>query len=101
MPVDTNSTYIYVDEFGVKNIYDNLLLHYMMVVEIKGDVVTLSNAINSISIKWVGELPKIQDMFYIISSEKVLEETTLITYPEYMIPQGEAVEGDDVDIIEP
>lgn len=101
MPLDTNGTYIYINEFGVKNIYSNLKLHYMMVVEKKNNIITLSNMLHSVNIEWKGELPNIQDMFYIISTEKALKESVLVKYPEYMIPQDEAIEGEDVEIVEP
>lgn len=82
-PSDTLYNFLFVD----KNRYEieddkfkGLSTYIMMVVNIDDDIVTFSNVSNSIKIKFKKDIPKIQDMYYIICKESQLSESVLVNF---------------------
>ena len=82
-PSDTLYNFIFVD----KNRYEieddkfkGLSTYIMMVVNIDDDIVTFSNISNSIEVKFKSDIPKIQDMYYVICKENQLSESVLVNF---------------------
>ena len=80
-PSDTLYDFIFIDknilESGDK--FNGLSVYIMMVVNVDGDIITLSNVDHSIKVKF-DKIPKIQDMYYVICKEVQLSESVLVNF---------------------
>ena len=82
-PIDTTSQYLFIQDNLINQKYKNLVVNYMMVVDIKvtsfSTIVILSNPEFSLKVNWYhSDLPKLEEMYYIISNKEYLNGSVLL-----------------------
>ena len=97
-PYDSVYSVLYIDKPGFQKKsekFKDLKMYVMMVVEVEGDIVTLSDLSYSIKVEFKKNVPQLQEMFYIIVKEEYLSESVIIEAP-FMIQQ----EGSDTSYVD-
>ena len=80
-PYDSTYSVLYIDKPGLQKKserFSNLNMYVMMVVEVNGSIITLSDLSYSIKVKFDKNQPNLQDMFYILVKEEYLSDGVIV-----------------------